>query len=244
MKRFPLLPLVALVLAVAYACTDATAPPHSHALLVPKDLALALGNPPPPPVDAAVVICAGGACVVVNGVYNAEGGVPAAAATAFATAFATAAEEDEIDDPGKGTGVCTFPGKASLKFDHSGNQSEQGDDFDKKQRRGFAVSTKNARIKCKDLVASGKGTIEYQVGGRQVVVMLEEVLTFDNQPHCASTGLPQPFQIGFCAEFTAKATVNGVATVATGDAFERTYYDHVCPVPQLEEGFCIPSHGG
>jgi len=55
MKRFPLLPLVAVVFAVA--CTDSTSPANSHALLSAKNPDLGfLGNPPPPPVDAAIEV--------------------------------------------------------------------------------------------------------------------------------------------------------------------------------------------
>jgi hypothetical protein len=56
MKRFPLLPQLALVFAVIYACSDSTAPANSNAL-APKDAVLGfLGDPPPPPVDAAINI--------------------------------------------------------------------------------------------------------------------------------------------------------------------------------------------
>jgi hypothetical protein len=56
MKPFPLLPQVALVFAIAYACTDSTAPANSHALMTPGNPApvLGAGDPPPPPVDVAV----------------------------------------------------------------------------------------------------------------------------------------------------------------------------------------------
>jgi len=58
MKYSPLLPQVALVFAVAYACTDSTAPANSHSLLSPTDpvLAAKVGDPPPPPVDVAMTI--------------------------------------------------------------------------------------------------------------------------------------------------------------------------------------------
>jgi hypothetical protein len=57
MKRYSLLllPLVAVVFAVA--CTDSTSPANSHALLTPRNPELGvLGNPPPPPVDAVIDI--------------------------------------------------------------------------------------------------------------------------------------------------------------------------------------------
>ena len=56
MKRLPLVPLVALVFAVAYACSDSAAPPNSHALLTPRNPIAQFGEPPPPPVDIAIAI--------------------------------------------------------------------------------------------------------------------------------------------------------------------------------------------
>jgi hypothetical protein len=85
MKRFPLLlPLVAVVFAVA--CTDATAPAISHALLSPSNPSLgALGNPPPPPVDAAIGVCAGTAgCTAYSGTYFSNGSSLASFAAATA----------------------------------------------------------------------------------------------------------------------------------------------------------------
>jgi len=54
MKRFSLLPLVAVVFAVA--CTDSTSPANSHKLVSPTDIAGIVGKPPPPPVDAAIAV--------------------------------------------------------------------------------------------------------------------------------------------------------------------------------------------
>ena len=56
MKRFPLLPQVALVLAAVYACSDATAPANSHTLLSPNDPKGTVGRPPPPPVTVAIAV--------------------------------------------------------------------------------------------------------------------------------------------------------------------------------------------
>jgi hypothetical protein len=56
MKRFPLLPQVALVLAAVYACSDATAPANSHTLLSPKHPEGSVGRPPPPPVIVAIAV--------------------------------------------------------------------------------------------------------------------------------------------------------------------------------------------
>jgi hypothetical protein len=56
MKYSPLLPQVALVFAVAYACSDSMAPANSHTLLTPKNPTPQFGEPPPPPVDIAIAI--------------------------------------------------------------------------------------------------------------------------------------------------------------------------------------------
>ena len=56
MKRFPLLPQVALVFAAVYACSDATAPANSHTLLSPNDPKGTVGRPPPPPVTVAIAV--------------------------------------------------------------------------------------------------------------------------------------------------------------------------------------------
>ena len=75
MKRFSLLPLVALVFAVA--CTDSTAPANSRALINPGNPALdRLGDPPPPPVDAGIIITVSSHIVLVapfEGVYFSNG---------------------------------------------------------------------------------------------------------------------------------------------------------------------------
>jgi hypothetical protein len=56
MKCPPLLPQVALVLAVAYACSDSAGPGNSHALVAPTDLAGVIGKPPPPPVSTVIAV--------------------------------------------------------------------------------------------------------------------------------------------------------------------------------------------
>jgi hypothetical protein len=56
MKFRPLLPLVALVFAVAYACTDSSAPVRSHSLLAPTESNGDLGKPPPPPVSTVILV--------------------------------------------------------------------------------------------------------------------------------------------------------------------------------------------
>jgi hypothetical protein len=77
MKRFPLLPLVALVFAAAYACTDSTAPANAPTLLA-RSASGVLGDPPPPPVDAAIAVSIQSPeFAVFTGVYFSNGnGVP------------------------------------------------------------------------------------------------------------------------------------------------------------------------
>lgn len=97
MKYSPLLPQVALVFAVAYACTDSAAPANSRALLAPNNPAGQFGEPPPPPVDVAIsveVFSPGAA--VFTGVYFTNGA---------------------ITDDGSGT-VPLFDGTAWLRFDN------------------------------------------------------------------------------------------------------------------------------
>lgn len=56
MKFRSLLPLVALVFAVAYACTDTSAPVRSNSLMAPTELDGVLGKPPPPPVSTVIYV--------------------------------------------------------------------------------------------------------------------------------------------------------------------------------------------
>jgi hypothetical protein len=160
MKYSTLLPQVALVFAVAYACSDSTAPPNSRSLLVPKDPTAVVEEPPPPPVDATVVVCVSG-CVVLEGDYFSNG--------------ADAALSAAIAKQAAGEGECVFPGTAWLKFDKNPPPQQ----FD-------VTNTANARIKCSHQIASGHGTIEWQAFTVSVVVNLEEVLFFDNPPECST----------------------------------------------------------
>lgn len=97
MKYSPLLPQVALVFAVAYACADSAAPANSHALLAPNNPTGQFGEPPPPPVDVAisVEIFSPGAAVF-TGVYFTNGA---------------------ITDDGTGT-IPLLDGTAWLRFDN------------------------------------------------------------------------------------------------------------------------------
>lgn len=223
MKRFQTLKFLPLVaVAFAAACTDSTTAPvtPARALLVPNGPLFAAGEAPPPPVDAAVVVCAGGACAVFSATYNAsKGSAPvAAAAIAGATIFTAAAEEDDPDDPGEGTGVCFWTKKASLKFDKQKKPKHHGD--------GDVQTTGKARIVCKNLVASGRGTLEFDSPSGRVVVMLKEVIDFDNRRPCS----------GSCADFSANATVGDQTEVAMGQVFERSYFDATCQIVPAGEG--------
>lgn len=209
MKRFQLfklLPLVAIVFAGS--CTDATTGPAtaSRTLAAPDGPSLARGNEPPPPVDATVVVCTSSGCVAVDGTYFANGGAPALAVAALTAAISPSAV---------GEGECAFPGPARLRFGH--RQVLQTVDF--------AVSA-DAQIKCSHQIASGHGTIE--VGG--VVVLLDQVLFFDNQQTCAT----------FCASFTAETDPEGGAE---GLVFDREFYDAFCS-EFGGDGVCTPPHGG
>lgn len=103
MKYSPLLPQVALVFAVAYACTDSTAPANSHASLTPRNPTLdALGDPPPPPVDAAIGVCTNAGCAAYDGTYFSNG-----SSLESQLAAALVADQD------------IFNGTAWLKFDNT-----------------------------------------------------------------------------------------------------------------------------
>jgi hypothetical protein len=97
MKWSPLIPQVALVFAVAYACSDSTAPANSRALLAPGNPISQFDEPPPPPVNVviSIEIFSPGAAVF-TGVYFTNGA---------------------ITDDGTGT-VPLFDGTAWLRFDN------------------------------------------------------------------------------------------------------------------------------
>lgn len=75
MKCFRLLPQVALVLAVAYACSDSTSPALSNAVAVGNQRASVVGKQPPPPVPTviAVTITSFPVSAVFTGVYFTNG---------------------------------------------------------------------------------------------------------------------------------------------------------------------------
>jgi hypothetical protein len=98
MKYSPLLPQVALVFAVAYACSDAAAPANSRSLLAPNNPTGQFGEPPPPPVD-----------VVISVEISSPG------AAVFTGAYFT---NGAITDDGNGT-IPLFDGTAWLRFDNT-----------------------------------------------------------------------------------------------------------------------------
>ncbi len=129
MKVFPLVPQLALVCAVIYACSDSTAPANSNALLAPTNPHLnAFGDPPPPPVETAIEVCTSAGCASYDGTYFSNGGTLASTIAA--------AEVGDAD---------IFNGTAWLKFANS------------KATNGTASS--NARFKRQDAKLSGTGTL-------------------------------------------------------------------------------------
>jgi hypothetical protein len=104
MKRFPLLPQVALVFAAVYACSDATAPANSHVLVTPTHLAGILGKPPPPPVSTVIAVSIQDPeFAVFTGVYFSNGVI------------------DEVGTPSE-----TFDGTAWLRLDNNNMQPNLG----------------------------------------------------------------------------------------------------------------------
>ena len=102
MKVFPLVPQLALVCAVIYACSDSTAPANSNAKLAPSSPLFLLGDPPPPPVETAIGVCTDGGCATYDGTYFSNG-------SSLASAIAAA----EVGDQD------IFNGTAWLKFNNS-----------------------------------------------------------------------------------------------------------------------------
>ena len=132
MKRYSLLlPLVAVVFAVA--CTDSTSPANSHALLSAKNPDLGvIGNKPPPPVDAAIDITINSPFAIYGsftGVYFANG-----------TSVESAAAAQAIGDES-----LTFLGSAWLRLDNV-------------QAAGFGTSA-NARFQRTEQKLFGTGSL-------------------------------------------------------------------------------------
>ncbi|HKP33641.1 MAG TPA: hypothetical protein VJT70_02525 [Sphingomicrobium sp.] len=181
---------------LAAACSsDAPTAPSSARAVAPGDGVSVFGEPPPPPIDADIVVCAAGACAVYAGDYFSNSNGAGISASPFAQA--------------QSGGVCTFPGHSYLKINEpivNANYNPEAD--------------ANAQIRCSQLVATGRGEIEFYANGHEVVVLLEQVRTFVNTPTCAV----------FCASFTADITVDGVLVPngAQGFAFNEEVYQDVC----------------
>lgn len=166
MKPLQLLPQVALVVAVAYACSDSMAPANSTAYRTPKDPTLIqLGDPPPPPVDVAVTFTISSHTFSgpFNGVYFANG-------HSLESSVAAA----EVGDQS-----LTFDGTAWLRLDN-------------KQPDAFGTSTSaNARFKTTDGRLSGNGRLVFADG--ELVVVITEVTSFVANPQCGIPGDPCAF---------------------------------------------------
>jgi hypothetical protein len=102
MKYSPLLPQVALVFAVAYACSDAAAPANSRSLLAPNNPTGQFGEPPPPPVDVVIAV-----------------DISSPGAAVFTGVFFSNGELTPDGDP-----IPTFDGTSWLRFDN--NQPDLG----------------------------------------------------------------------------------------------------------------------
>jgi len=117
MKRFPLLSLVALVFAAAYACTDSTAPANAPTLLA-RNASVVLGDPPPPPVDAGIIISVNSSVSLrgpFDGVYFSQGKtswlqVNNGPANAFGTSASANARFKASGDKFSGMGTLMIEG--------------------------------------------------------------------------------------------------------------------------------------
>jgi hypothetical protein len=139
MKRLPLLPLVAVV--VALSCRDATSPANSHASLTPGNPSpIVLGDPPPPPVDVAMTISVSSPDLALfTGVYFRNG-------ASIASQVAAAEVGDE----------SIFNGTAWLRLNN-------------KQPDPRGTASANARFKNQDDNLSATGTLTFKEGGVDVV---------------------------------------------------------------------------
>jgi len=195
MKRFPLLPLVpqvALVFAVAYACSDSTAPANSHALLTPKDPVVAmLGDPPPPPVDVAMTITVSSpGSALFTGVYFRNG-----------SSIASQVAAGEVGDE------SIFNGTAWLRLNNAQPDPTRGS------------ASANARFKNQDDNLSATGTLTFRefVGGVFVNVVYK--ITFkEGDFFIPSDDCSFNFQTCAIIKFTA-IDANGVEHPGTATAF-------------------------
>jgi hypothetical protein len=132
MKRFPLLPLVALVFAAVSACTDSTAPANAPTLLA-RNASIVLGDPPPPPVDAAIN-------VTID---------PIASSVVTSSVFTSGVVADIGGASGAFNGTYFSKGTSWLRFDN-------------KQPDNFGTTTSaNARVHSTADKFFGNGTLEF-----------------------------------------------------------------------------------
>lgn len=190
MKPLQLLPQVALVFAVAYACSDSLAPAN-HAVRTPKNPTLiALGDPPPPPVDVALTISvASPGSALFTGVYFRNG-------SSIASQVAAA----EVGD------ASIFNGTAWLRLNN-------------KQPDPRGTSSANARFKNQDDNLSATGTLTFKefVGGVLVDVVYK--ITFkEGDFFIPSDDCSFNFQTCAIIKFTA-VDANGVEHVGQATAF-------------------------
>jgi len=160
MKRFQLLPQLALVVAVVYACSDSMAPANAHSSLsVPGTPALGQspGESPPPPIETSVLVCTAAGCAYYSGTYFSNG---SSAAAALAAA--------EVGDL-----TLTFSGTAWQRIDKALTPNSN-------------VSA-NARFKVKDMqTPTGTGT--FIINNQKIVVV--NATAFVPNPNCGLTGEP------------------------------------------------------
>lgn len=156
MKYSPLLPQIALVFAVAYACTDSTAPANSRPLLTLKNPAHDVGDPPPPPVDVAIAVTISSTPVsaVFTGIFFTNG---------------------EIHDDGIGN-VPTFDGTAWLRFDNDNKQPGLG---------GTASSNARFMVKGTN-TPKGSGTLYFGVGDDRQAFTIVSVENFTRFAGCGA----------------------------------------------------------
>jgi hypothetical protein len=158
MKPFQLLPQLALVIAVVYACSDSTSPANARSSLsVPGTPALGQspGESPPPPIETSVYVCTAAGCAYYSGTYFSNGSSAAAALAAAAI----------------GDLSLTFSGTAWQRID-------------KALTPNSGVSA-NARFKVKDM-AQPTGTGTFMINNQKIVVV--DATTFTPNPNCGLTG--------------------------------------------------------
>jgi len=171
MKFPPLFPLMALVFAVAYACSDSMAPANSRSLLTPKGPTGQFEEPPPPPVDVAIAInITSPGTAVFTGVYFTNGA---------------------ITDDGNGT-IPLLDGTAWLRFDNK--QPDLGP-LSGTTSANARFMVKNAEP------PTGHGTLTFREGTDDVTYKIVFVQSFARFATCGETEGTSPCaEIQFLAE--------------------------------------------